>query len=190
MEQLEEDVLTFWFGVKTAPEWGSFRQQWFEKNDPFDSEIRNRFGDAMEQAAGGELDSMASHPEGALALIIMLDQFPRNVHRGTPRAFATDAKAVAQSERAIARGWAAHLVKVQRMFLYLPLMHAEDLAKQDRCLDLWRSGVSTDPEDLKFALRHREIIERFGRFPHRNDTLGRESSAEEIEFLKEPMSAF
>jgi uncharacterized protein (DUF924 family) len=175
------DVLIFWF-EETAPD------QWFEKDPAFDARMRERFLGLHESLAARASDSFLTDAQTALAAVIVLDQMSRNMFRDTPRAFAADPLALAVAEAAIARGFDAGLTKDQRMFLYLPFEHAEDRALQARCVALMtRLG---DPDLQKWADAHRAIIDRFGRFPHRNRVLGRSSTAEEIAFLKEPDSSF
>lgn len=157
--------------------------RWFEKNEAFDAEIRRHFLPAHEAAAAGELDAWQDTPDGAFALLILLDQFPRNMFRGSPRAFATDAKALAIAEKAIAKGLDRHYRPPEQRFFYMPHMHSEELADQQRCVDL--CAAADDPEGVKFAVIHRDIIRNFGRFPHRNAVLGRETTPEEHEFLAE-----
>ena len=165
-------VLAFW------REAGPLR--WFRKDDAFDLEFRERFLAAHEAAARGTFDAWAAMPDGALALCILLDQFPRNAFRGTSRMFATDAKARAIAAVAIDSGFDDAVDDELRQFFYLPLMHSEDLADQDRCVDLTQH-LATDSH--RYAVMHRDIIQRFGRFPHRNDVLGRASTPEELQFL-------
>jgi uncharacterized protein (DUF924 family) len=167
------DVLTFWFGA--GP------QKWFTKDQSFDAEIHEKFLPTYEAAAQGQLVNWETSPEEALALVIVLDQFPRNIFRGTPRAFATDALSRAVADRAIARGFDKQLGLPNRNFFYLPFMHSEALADQERCVALCRGG--DDENTLKYAELHADIIRRFGRFPHRNSVLGRVSTAEEQAFL-------
>lgn len=182
------DVLDFWFS-ETA------RTRWFEKDPAFDAECR-RFAPLVAAAADDRLAAWERTPEGCLALAILLDQLPRNLHRGSPRAFASDAKARAVAERAIARGFDRRLPPDRRAFLYLPFEHSEDLADQRRSVALFRQlaadmgGTAQAQEYLDYAIRHEQIIERFGRFPHRNAVLGRPSTPEEEEFLKQPGSSF
>jgi uncharacterized protein (DUF924 family) len=140
-----------------------------------------------EQAVRGELDRWRSTPLAALALVVVLDQFSRNMFRGTPRAFAGDPAALAAAASVIERGFDRPLSAQERTFVYMPFEHAEDLAAQRRSLALFEA---LDPNDMEYARRHHEIIARFGRFPHRNSLLGRESTPEEIEFLKRPGSSF
>lgn len=186
------DVLDFWFGPAGSPEYGRPREAWFRKSAAFDEAIRARFLQLQCQAGGGHLQSWEAQPDSLLALIVVLDQFPRNMFRGTSRAFATDARALAAAQLAVARGFDRLLPTVQRWFVYLPFEHAEDPALQRSCLELFED-LRADPdsaEAIEYARRHCEIIARFGRFPHRNAILGRLSTPEEIEFLKQPGSGF
>lgn len=176
------DVLDFWFSDHA-------RNRWFERDPSFDVEIRDRFLPAMQAAAEGRLDDWRRTPEGALALIVLLDQFPRNVHRGTAQAFATDAKARAVARHAVDAGFDADWDEDHRLFCYLPFEHSEDIEDQKTAVALFRER-SRNPRYVDYAERHHDIIERFGRFPHRNAILGRESTAEEAAFLLEPNSSF
>ena len=176
-----EAVIAFWF----AP---GLDERWFVADPAFDAEIRERFQPLVERAAAGDCDDWIGSPRGALALCLLLDQFPRNIWRGSPLAYACDAKAREVSRAVIAAGLDRQLPAQQRPFLYLPFEHSEDLADQERCVDLMRD--LDDEELLDYARRHRDIVARFGRFPHRNDVLGRESTAEEVEFLQQPGSSF
>jgi len=180
-------VLDFWFGAPNSRERGRPRKLWFQKSEPFDSEIRRRFLATWERAARGELGSWQTTPLASLTLIVVLDQFPRNMFRGTARSFASDSLALAAARNVIALEFDRLLSPVERVFAYLPFTHAEDLAAQRRSLALFHAF---DRENVESARRHYEIIARFGRFPHRNAVLGRESTAEEIEFLKQLGSAF
>lgn len=189
------DVLQFWFGEAGSDGFGSFRDAWFEKDEAFDAEIRKRFGKTVVKASVGGYDSWQETPEGTLALIVTLDQFPRNIFRGLPKAFAADPKARSIARRAIDRGIDAGMLPMQRLFLYLPFEHSENLADQRRCVALFLEILKDFEEEFRerahFSVhRHCEIIERFGRFPHRNETLRREASAEELAFLQEPRSSF
>ncbi|WP_416897599.1 MAG: DUF924 family protein [Minwuia sp.] len=183
MEDLEiARVLSFWFGELSG------RDYW-DRNDALDQRIREDFMDLYEKAASGALDHWQETPEGALALVIVLDQFPRNMFREDPRAWATDRKALAVAERAIERGLDRQIPVEKCHFLYMPFEHSEDLAVQTRSLDLFKR-LELDENTYSYVVRHHEIIERFGRFPHRNAVLGRETTPEEAEFLKEPKSSF
>jgi len=167
------EIIEFWFTA--GPE------QWFGKAPEFDAEITRRFGEDAEQAAIGVFDHWCKTPDGILALILLLDQFRRNIHRGSARAFAADGKALAIACAAIERGDDKDLPVEQRKWLYLPLEHAEDLEMQEQCVALFKAtGIEAD---LKWALDHRNIIARFGRFPHRNAVLGRHSTPDEDQFL-------
>lgn len=176
-----QDVLAFWF-VENG------RAQWFQKDDAFDEAIARRFGPLHERAAAGGCETWADERDARMALILVLDQFSRNLHRGSPKAFAQDAAALAVARKAIALG--DHLAgpKDRCVFLFLPFEHSESLADQDLCLSLFET--LGDADYIDYANRHRVIIERFGRFPHRNAILGRESTAEERAFLEQPNSSF
>jgi uncharacterized protein (DUF924 family) len=184
------DVLHFWFGPSS--ERGKAHKRWFVRNDAFDREIRERFLPLYEEAAAGKLAHLKESAADCLALIVLLDQFPRNMFRGTPRAFATDAMALGAARHAVARGFDRELLPVERLFVYLPFEHSEALEDQERCCELTKP-LDAHPETndvYRYALAHRDIIRRFGRFPHRNAILGRASTPEEIEFLKGPGSSF
>jgi uncharacterized protein (DUF924 family) len=185
-------VLDFWFGAEGTPERGRPRDVWFKKSVAFDHSVRSRFLQTYERAAARELDAWGDAPQTLLALIIVLDQFPRNMFRGDARAFATDAQALAAAERMVARGWDAQLAPIERSFAYLPYEHAEDLAMQERSLELFnRLADETGSADAaQWAQKHHAVIARFGRFPHRNRILARSSTPEEIEFLAQPGSSF
>lgn len=169
-----EEVLGFWF-EELQP------QEWFAKSDTLDETIRTRFGALHARLRDGEL-GIPNTPRGYLAAVIVLDQFSRNVFRGTPGAFACDARALALSQEAIAKGFDRDFSKSQRQFLYMPFMHSEDRAVQARSVELF--ATLGDAYIQKFADDHRDIVERFGRYPHRNHILQRDSTAEEVEFMK------
>jgi uncharacterized protein (DUF924 family) len=181
-------VLEFWFGP--APH--ATRGEWFRKDPRFDAAIRERFGAAIAEALAGGLGSWCGDAHGALARVIVLDQFTRNGFRDTPRAFAGDARALATAEYAIERGFERALDAFERWFLYLPFEHAEDLAAQERSLALFGKLAEDTGErsPLEWAEKHAVVIRRFGRYPHRNEILGRQSTPEEIEFLRQPGSRF
>jgi uncharacterized protein (DUF924 family) len=168
-----EEVLAFW--RQAGPE------RWYKRDTAFDAAIRSRFGELWEKAAAGELPSWETSDDGALALVIVLDQFPRNMFRDDARTYCSDALAREVAARAIARGADRHLDGAMREFFYLPFMHSETFSDQLHCIELFRrSGCS---ENLKYAEDHAEIIRRFGRFPHRNRILGRQTTPEEQAFL-------
>ena len=176
------DLLHFWF-EECQP------VQWFRKDPAFDQQVRERFGALSERAVAGQLQQWAEEPDSALALVLLLDQLPRQLWRGTPEAFAGDAAALELSLRALAMGWIeAEPQRERRQFCLMPLMHSEDLAIQEQGLKLFERFC--DAETTAFAGRHRDVIARFGRFPHRNEVLGRSSSTEELAFLKQPGSRF
>jgi uncharacterized protein (DUF924 family) len=167
------DVLAFWRAA--GPD------KWFDKNDAFDAEIKTRFLPTYEAAADGAFSDWETTPEGALALLIVLDQFPRNMFRRDARAFAADAAARAVADRALARGFDAQVPDDERLFFYLPFEHSETMADQERCCALFRALGKSDL--LHWAELHADIIRRFGRFPHRNAVLGRATTPEEKSYL-------
>jgi len=176
------EVLAFWFG-ETRP------RQWFAKDAAFDGLVRERFLVLTRRAIASELDAWNAEPAGALALVLLLDQFPRQIWRDTAMAFAGDPQALVLSLKAVEFGWLeAEAEQARRQFWLMPLMHAEDLAVQESALPLFERFC--DPRTADFARRHRDVIARFGRFPHRNTVLGRVSSAEELAFLQTPGSRF
>lgn len=186
------DILDFWFA--DGPD--TFRMAWFRRDDAFDAEIRTRFGALLEQARSGAHDGWAAAPEGALALALLLDQFPRNLFRGTPDAFACDEHARRIARAAVLRD--RHdlaLTPTQRSFLYLPFEHSEALADQDLSVTLFE-GLRDHPASAKpggvidYAWKHRAVIARFGRFPHRNAVLGRADTAAEGAYLAQPGAGF
>lgn len=167
-------VLTFWYETRV-------RERWFNSTPELDEEIRDRFQPLWERAARGDLEHWAGQPEGTLALAIVLDQFPLNMFRGEARSFATEQAAVRLVHEAVERGWDQRLIPEQRVFLYMPLMHSEHMEDQDESVRLFEaSGLE---KHARFAHHHRELIRRFGRFPHRNSILGRESTPEELAYL-------
>jgi uncharacterized protein (DUF924 family) len=191
MSQAKE-ILDFWFGNPDEPDFGKPRKFWFTKNSEFDQQIRNRFLSDYQQAAASQLDDWKMTPQSCLALIILLDQFPRNMFRNQPQAFATDSQALMYAQYAVTCGFDKQLLPIQRWFIYLPFEHSENLAHQRQCLELLQQ-LQDYPEmadGINYAVKHLEVIERFGRFPHRNKILGRETTPEESEFLKQPGSSF
>jgi uncharacterized protein (DUF924 family) len=193
LEPAAQDVLDFWFGAPGSPEHGREREAWFRKDAVFDRAIATRFGALIERGIAGALAQWQGEPLGALAEIVVLDQFTRNVFRDTPRAFSGDARALRAAQALVESGTDRGLLAVQRQFVYLPFEHAESMALQDEALRLFTQLAADHPAQaglIEWAHKHRVIIERFGRFPHRNLVLGRVSTAEEIEFLKQPGSGF
>ncbi|HEY9080592.1 DUF924 family protein [Magnetovibrio sp.] len=187
MSNVIDAILTFWFGESDSEAYGQNRAAWFTKDPAFDAKIRTRFARVIDAAALGQLDMMAESPEGAVALVVVLDQFPRNVYRDVARAFENDAHALHIAKQAIEKGFDREVIPVMRKFLYLPFEHSENLADQERALELFSA---LGGEDLEWAQKHHVIIARFGRFPHRNGVLGRLSTPEEKAFLSEPGSSF
>jgi len=195
-----ETILDFWFG--SNPDDSAVAKEksalWWSKNASIDDEIRQRFESSVIRSAAGEFADWQSNPRGRLALLLLTDQFPRNIYRDSPRAFAHDSKALAWSLDGIERGQDLKLRMIERVFFYLPLEHSESLRHQEKSVKYFRELFSmVSPESkpifeeyLNFAVRHRDIIARFGRFPHRNKILGRESTTDEIAFLTEPGSSF
>jgi uncharacterized protein (DUF924 family) len=167
------DVVAFWREAG--------RDKWFNKSDAFDAEIRRRFLATHEAAAAGRLSGWETSPDGALALLLLLDQFPRNLFRGDARTYATDPLARAIADRAVAKGFDAKVDPTLRNFFYLPFMHSEAMADQERCVALYRAAGDT--ENLKWAEHHADIVRKYGRFPHRNALLGRTTTPEEQAFL-------
>jgi uncharacterized protein (DUF924 family) len=174
-QALARDIVGFWRSAGAG--------RWYRQDSVFDAQVRRRLGRWYDLAATGDLAAMAETPEGAMALLILLDQAPRNMFRGTPRAFETDAQAREVAWEGVRRGFDSRVVPPLRPLFYLPFMHSEDLLDQDFCVALYRERGT--PDGLAWAEVHREIIARFGRFPHRNPILGREMSDEEAGFLAE-----
>jgi uncharacterized protein (DUF924 family) len=192
-------VLAFWFGDDPSRPL-AHSERWFTRDDAFDAEVRTRFGALVQRAAQGACDEWNAWPDTALALVLLLDQFPRNLHRESAQAFAHDAQARQCTLASVARGQDTMLPPVQRWFFYLPLMHAEDLTLQDRGLELFYDlartpNLASDVSEalnnvVAYALRHRAAIECFGRFPHRNAVLGRTTTPEERAWLEEHPDGF
>lgn len=192
MDSLAVAILDFWFGQPGSAERRTARDVWFLKDAAFDDAIRRRFGDAVNVAVAGGYGEWCTTAGGALARVLLQDQFTRNIFRDTPRAFAGDARALATADDAIGRGFDRELEPYGRWFLYMPFEHAEDVAAQRRSLDFFGAlgAEMNDPSPLQWAQKHADVIFRFGRFPHRNAILGRESTAEEIVFLAQQGSRF
>ena len=192
MHETAQQVLAFWFGAPGSPQRGQARAEWFRKDDAFDDEIRRRFGDAVAIALAGGFGEWCTTAEGSLARILLLDQFTRNIFRGTARAFAGDERALATAEDAVARGFDRELPARERWFLYMPFEHAESEQAQHRSLELFGAlARETGDEDaLVWARKHADVIFRFGRYPHRNAILGRASTPEEEAYLRQPGAGF
>ena len=170
------EILDFWLG-EVGPE------GWYAGGDEIDASIRERFAEIWQAAFDGGLEHWVEGTVGSLAYLILCDQFSRNMHRDTAKAFATDPQALAAAKKAVAEGWDLDAPEPERQFFYMPFEHAEDIADQDRAVELLTERMASDPEMALHAEAHREIITRFGRFPNRNAALGRENTAEEAEFL-------
>jgi uncharacterized protein (DUF924 family) len=186
------EVLEFWFGAPSDPDRGRTRTRWFTKDAAFDAEIARRFGELVAEARAGGLSGWVAEPQSALALLIVCDQFPRNLFRDRPEAFSLDVRALALAREMVAQGWDQRLLPIERTFVYLPLEHSESLDDQRESVRLFEA-LRDDPDaggGLEWAVKHLQVIERFGRFPHRNAILGRESTPEELEFLRQPGSRF
>jgi uncharacterized protein (DUF924 family) len=200
VEQVKNDLLEFWFGddADDAAVARSKAELWWGHLAETDELLQAKFGAAASAAAAGVLDHWTGSPKGRLALILLLDQIPRAIHRGTPAAFAQDELARKTAAQGIHSGADKLLRPIERLFFYLPFEHSEDPADQDRSVGLFRELMGAVPESnrqtfaefLDYAIRHREVIARFGRFPHRNAVLDRESTAKERDFLDQPGSSF
>ena len=187
-----EQILNFWFGSPDSVSYGKSRKVWFSKDPEFDRDVTDLFLPDYEAAAAGNYDDWSASRDGCLALILLFDQFSRHIFRGDRRAFATDAQALATAQHAIAQDFDQDLLPVQRIFIYLPFEHSEKLEHQRLSVELLRqlSDIPEIADQLPYAIRHKEIIERFGRFPHRNQILERTTTSEEAEFLKQRGSSF
>jgi len=184
MDPRIDDLLQFWFGPNDRPRHD--RREWFVADPAFDQLCLERFLGDYRRAAAGRLDDWKSAPQAMLALILLLDQLPRNLFRGSATAFATDSAARANARESIAKRFDLALAPIERSFIYMPFMHAENLEDQNESVRLFRALADTDPDrdgNIRYAEQHREVIRRFGRFPRRNAVLGRASTAEELEFL-------
>ncbi len=193
-----EALLDFWLGPLDEHGFSdeAHRRRWFEKSSAFDETLRERFGELHARGGRGELDDWKQTPRGRLALVILLDQLSRNLYRDTPAMYDQDEAALAIARDAIEAGDEGALAPQERYFLYMPFMHAEDRDAQARCLELFEQAQAEMPEHLaerfdpKWAVMHKDIVDRFGRFPHRNELLSRDSTDEEREFLAKPGSSF
>lgn len=190
---MAQEVLDFWFGKPGSPPHGEVRNVWFRQDPVFDAEVMRRFRPHIEAALRGALREWDATTRGTLGRILLLDQMTRNAFRSTPRAFEGDAQALEAARALVRRGADRSLNTVERWFVYMPFQHAEDLACQDESVRLFTRLAADSPamaEALDYAHRHRRVIERFGRFPHRNEILGRSSTEEELAFLQQPGSRF
>lgn len=178
----------FWFSAAGSGTYGEDREIWFKPSEEFDEACRVAMSTHYDPAASGALDHWTEEVVSGVALCLLLDQYPRNAFRGTPASFATDAKALGTSRRLIDSGLDTRMIKVQRAFVYMPFMHSENLADQEYSVSLFEA--LGDANNLDFAVRHRDIVQRFGRFPHRNAIFGRETTEEEVAFLTQPNSSF
>lgn len=195
--EVARELLDFWFGHHGSPVWNTSRPEWFTKSAAFDETIRGTFllaWEAAHTADPEEGEDWCATQEGACARVILLDQFPRNLFRNDPRSYATDGLALDLAKRIVAGGWDRELpTPYHRMFCYLPFEHSESLADQDEAVRLMtqlRDETAGKVDVADWAEKHRAVIRRFGRFPHRNAILGRTSTPEEVAFLKEPGSSF
>ncbi|WP_394837196.1 DUF924 domain-containing protein [Pendulispora rubella] len=187
-----DDVLTFWFGTNDLTKQLAPRRAWFAKDAEFDRTIAERFGTLLEEAGRGEHDAWRKSPASCLALLLLLDQFSRNVYRGTARAFANDPAAMQHCLYALDHGHDRQVAPVARWFFYMPLEHCESIERQRDAVARFKAleGSPSASVVIGFAEKHMHIVERFGRFPHRNATLGRESTPEEVEFLNQDGAGF
>ena len=190
MKSLAPEILRFWFGA--GADYGKAHKRWFEKDLTFDALVTKRYQKLHREMLDGGCREWLQTPRACLARIIVLDQFPRHVYRGSAGAFSSDPLALEAAKHLISQGWDRDMLPVERMFVYLPFEHSESLADQERACALCKP-LAAFPETAtvhRYALAHRDIIARFGRFPHRNAALGRPSTPEETEFLRQPGSAF
>jgi len=183
MKDLQHEILEFWF-VETQP------QQWFQVSEDFDQLIKGRFEGAYERALMGAFDDWQNNADGALALCILLDQFPRNMYRNTPKAFATDNQALVVAKYAVSKGLDQVLSVQKRSFMYLPFEHSENMNDQRRCVELFGKIKNDAPIQYDYAQRHLDVIDKYGRFPHRNKILNRDNTPEEEEYLAQPNAGF
>jgi len=189
-DSLAGQVLEFWFGA--GADYGKRHKRWFEKDPSFDDRVHSGFGVLLQEVVSGKHADWLREPAACLARVLVLDQFPRHIYRGAAQAFSADPLALQAARHAVAEGYDAGMLPVERLFLYLPFEHSETLEDQERACQL-TAALESFPETndaYRYAVAHREIIARFGRFPHRNAALGRASTPEELEFLQQPGSAF
>ncbi len=188
MDPRAQDILDFWFGPASDPDFGKYREVWFASGagPEFDAQCRDACLRHLENAKAGEFDNWAEDPRSSLALLVLCDQIPRNVHRGEAGSFATDHIALKLARNIVDHGWDQDMLIMERLFAYLPFEHSENLDDQRRCVALYRAMPETEQKAdwIEYATQHMEIVEKFGRFPHRNSILGRNSTPEEIRFLE------
>lgn len=182
VQPIVSTILNFWFGDPRSPNYPRFQDFWFESTPECDEQIKKQFESNYSEAVTGGLNALLQTPEGSLAFVILLDQFPRNMYRGTPKAFASDEMALKVAREALDKKFDHQLLPIQRIFLYLPFEHSENIEDQDQSVKLFEA--LGDEYTLKYAIEHRDVIVQFGRFPHRNVILGRKSTPEEIKFLE------
>lgn len=182
--EMQNQILTFWFGEPGSPDYDSIKSFWFGSTPAIDADIKSKFEEAHSLALSGNLDSLSETPDGSLALIILLDQFPRNIYRGTPQAFSSDPQALKIAKNAIVEGFDKDMTDVQKMFLYLPFQHSEDLKDQEASVKLYKDLGNSSA--LDYAQMHYDIVKQFGRFPHRNKILGRVNTQAETEYINNP----
>jgi uncharacterized protein (DUF924 family) len=190
MKSLAPEILRFWFGE--GADYGKVHKRWFEKDPTFDALVAKRYQKLHQEMLDGGHREWLRTPRACLARIIALDQFPRHIHRGSAEAFSSDPLALEAAKQLVGQGWDRDLLPVERMFAYLPFQHSESLEEQERACALNKplEAFAETSTAHRYALAHRDIVKRFGRFPHRNAALGRSSTAEEAEFLKQPGSSF
>jgi uncharacterized protein (DUF924 family) len=190
MKSLAPEVLRFWFG--DPADYGKVQKRWFEKDPAFDALVVERYQKLHQEMLDGAQREWLQTPRACLARIIVLDQFPRHIYRGSAAAFSSDPLALEAAQHLVGQGWDRELLPVERMFAYLPFEHSESLADQDRACELCKTldAFPETADTYRWALAHREIVARFGRFPHRNAALDRASTPEEIAYLKQPGSGF
>ncbi len=200
MNETIDSVIRFWFGEShsSADINAQKKRVWWSKNEEIDAEITARFSELVDAVASGELDHWNESHQGLLASIICTDQFPRNIYRGHSRSFSYDAVALRFARQAVAMGFDRKVQLIKRVFIYMPFEHSEEISDQEQAVALMQSLVDQAADEekeifagfLNFAIRHRDVVAEFGRFPHRNTILGRESTEQEIAFLEQPGSSF
>jgi len=190
MKSLAPQILRFWFGE--GADYGKVHKRWFEKDPTFDALVTQRYQKLHQEMLDGAHREWLEEPHACLARIIVLDQFPRHIYRGSAQAFSTDTLARETAKHLVDKGWDRDMLPVERMFAYLPFQHSESLGDQEQAIELYQplKGFPETADTDRYAVAHRDIIRRFGRFPHRNAALGCSSTPEEVEFLTQPGSSF